>query len=354
MSRIDKYTTTEYEVLNKDRRVPEANEVPLLEVKNLSTHFFTRDGVVKAVDGVNLKVYRGQVLCLVGESGCGKSMTALSIMQLVDKPGQIVGGQILLDGEDLTKKSRREMTKIRGKRISMIFQEPRSSLNPVIRVGRQLMEVLAIHRSKMSKEERQDQAIKSLQDVGISDPERRAQNYPHEMSGGMAQRVMIAMGLSCEPELLVADEPTTALDVTIQAQVLDLIRHLQKESQVGVIFITHDMGVVAEMADVVAVMYAGTVVEEASTESLFETPLHPYTQGLIASIPIMGELKDRLEVIPGTVPNLINMPPSCRFASRCKARVEHQLEKCWHEEPNLIEVSEGHRVRCWLYEEKSL
>lgn len=328
-------------------------EQPLLEVNGLKTYFFTRRGVVKAVDGVNLKVRRGQVLCIVGESGCGKSMTALSIMGLVDKPGKIVEGEVLLDGEDLIKKSSREMTKLRGSQVSMIFQEPRSSLNPVFKVGKQLLEVLSIHREEIPKSDRAKQVVELLKDVGIPDPKKRAQNFPHEMSGGMAQRVMIAMGIACAPELLIADEPTTALDVTIQAQVLDLMRKLRDELDIGIIFITHDMGVVAEMADIVAVMYAGTVVEEATTDSLFEEPLHPYTQGLIASIPIMGEFKERLNVIPGTVPNLVDMPPGCRFASRCQARIDNNLEKCFDEEPELLEARPNHRVRCWLYEEQA-
>jgi oligopeptide/dipeptide ABC transporter ATP-binding protein len=331
--------------------VQKSTEQPLLEVKGLKTYFFTRGGTVKAVDGVNLSVKRGQVLCIVGESGCGKSMTALSIMGLVDKPGKIVEGQVLLDGEDLRNKSRREMTKLRGSQISMIFQEPRSSLNPVFRVGKQLLEVLTIHREEIPKSDREKQVVELLKDVGIPDPEKRAKNFPHEMSGGMAQRVMIAMGIACTPELLIADEPTTALDVTIQAQVLDLMRKLRDDLDIGIIFITHDMGVVAEMADIVAVMYAGTVVEEASTESLFEAPLHPYTQGLIASIPIMGEFKERLNVIPGNVPSLVDMPTGCRFAPRCQARIENNLEKCFEEEPELIEARPDHRVRCWLYEE---
>ncbi len=328
-------------------------EQPLLEVNGLKTYFFTRRGVVKAVDGVNLKVRRGQVLCIVGESGCGKSMTALSIMGLVDKPGKIVEGEVLLAGEDLIKKSSREMTKLRGSQVSMIFQEPRSSLNPVFKVGKQLLEVLSIHREEIPKSDRAKQVVELLKDVGIPDPKKRAQNFPHEMSGGMAQRVMIAMGIACAPELLIADEPTTALDVTIQAQVLDLMRKLRDELDIGIIFITHDMGVVAEMADIVAVMYAGTVVEEATTDSLFEEPLHPYTQGLIASIPIMGEFKERLNVIPGTVPNLVDMPPGCRFASRCQARIDNNLEKCFDEEPDLLEARPNHRVRCWLYEEQA-
>ena len=325
----------------------------LLEVKGLKTHFFTRSGVVKAVDGVNLTVKRGQVVCIVGESGCGKSMTALSILQLVDKPGRIVEGEIYLEGEELTSKNRREMSQLRGSRISMIFQEPRSSLNPVFKVGKQLLEVLSIHKHEVAKTEHEKQVVDLLREVGIPDPKKRASNYPHEMSGGMAQRVMIAMGIACAPDLLIADEPTTALDVTIQAQVLDLMRKLRDELNIGIIFITHDMGVVAEMADIVEVMYAGTVVEEAPTELLFEEPLHPYTQGLIASIPIMGEFKDRLDVIPGTVPSLIDMPPGCRFASRCRARIEHNLEKCLEEEPELLEVRSGHTVRCWLYEEET-
>lgn len=326
---------------------------PMLKVENLRTYFFTRGGTVKAVDGVNFEVKRGQVLALVGESGCGKSMTALSIIQLVDKPGKIIEGTVTFDGENLLERNRSQMTEIRGKRISMIFQEPRSSLNPVIRVGKQLDEVLKLHYEDMDKHQRRERVIQLLKDVGIPDPERRANNYPHEMSGGMAQRVMIAMGIACEPELLIADEPTTALDVTIQAQVLDLIRKLRDEMQMAVIFITHDMGVVAEMADEVAVMYAGTIVEHASVESLFAEPMHPYTQGLIASIPILGEFKDRLEVIPGTVPSLIDMPQGCRFAPRCKARIEQNLEKCLHQEPELLDVREGHQVRCWLYEENA-
>lgn len=327
-------------------------QTPLLEVKNLKTHFFTRRGVVKAVDGVNLTVHRGQVLCIVGESGCGKSMTALSIMRLIDKPGKLVDGSVLLEGEELTTKSKREMSQLRGSRVSMIFQEPKASLNPVFKVGKQLLEVLSIHRDKVPQTDREKQVVQLLADVGIPDPAKRAENYPHEMSGGMAQRVMIAMGIACAPDLLIADEPTTALDVTIQAQVLDLMRKLRDDLNIGIIFITHDMGVVAEMADMVAVMYAGNVVEEAPTEALFEKPLHPYTRGLIASIPIMGTLKERLEVIPGTVPSLVDLPQGCRFASRCKARVENNLEKCNHEEPELLEALPGHRVRCWLYEDQ--
>ena len=325
------------------------SEQPLLEVRDLRTYFFTRRGTVKAIDGVSFRVNCGEIRGVVGESGCGKSMTAMSILQLVDKPGKIVSGEIRFKGEDLVKKSRREMSKLRGKQISVIFQEPRSSLNPVFKVGNQLREVLHIHE-ELKREHEQKKAVSQLREVGIPDPERRMDNYPHEMSGGMAQRVMIAMGMACAPDLLIADEPTTALDVTIQAQVLDLIRSLRDDHNMAVLLITHDMGVVAEMTDNVTVMYAGTTVEEASTEDLFEEPLHPYTQGLIASIPVMGEVKDRLDVIPGTVPNLIDMPPGCRFAPRCRARIEHGLEKCTVEEPPMFEVKPNHFARCWLYE----
>ncbi|NDJ77296.1 MAG: ABC transporter ATP-binding protein [Chloroflexi bacterium] len=325
---------------------------PLLRVNDLKTYFFTREGTVKAVDGVSLEVQRGEIRGIVGESGCGKSMTAMSILRLVDKPGKIVSGDVYFHGENLLKKSRREMARIRGRKISVIFQEPRSSLNPVLRVGKQLTEVLRIHEGINSKQG-QARAVDLLKEVGIPDPQKRSTNYPHEMSGGMAQRVMIAMGMACAPDLLIADEPTTALDVTIQAQVLDLIRNLRDEHGMGVMLITHDMGVVAEMADIVTVMYAGTSVEEAPTEELFEEPLHPYTQGLIASIPVMGKVKDRLDVIPGRVPDLIDMPVGCRFAPRCKARIENQLTKCEVEEPDMLDARPGHRVRCWLYESEN-
>ena len=336
----------------KPDRTFSENSQPLLEITDLRTYFFTRDGTVKAVDGVSLTVERGQIHGLVGESGCGKSITAMSILRLVDKPGRIVSGEVLFKGENLLEKTRGEMTAIRGKQIAVIFQEPKSSLNPVLRVGNQLLEVLKIHEGQHRTIKKKD-AVDQLRSVGIPDPERRVENYPHEMSGGMAQRVMIAMGMSCAPDLLIADEPTTALDVTIQAQVLDLIRKLRDDHEMGVILITHDMGIVAEMADIVTVMYAGTAVEEAPTIELFESPLHPYTQGLIASIPVMGQVKERLEVIPGAVPNLIDMPPGCRFAPRCKARIEHGLTRCEVEEPHLIEARPNHLVRCWLYEGES-
>ncbi len=322
----------------------------LLEVTDLRTYFFTRQGTVKAVDGVSLTVRRGEIRGVVGESGCGKSMTAMSILRLVDKPGRIVSGEVWFKGENLLTMSNREMIHIRGKQISVIFQEPKSSLNPVLRVGNQLLEVLRVHQDA-GRSPQKSEAVNMLKEVGIPDPAQRIDNYPHEMSGGMAQRVMIAMGMACAPDLLIADEPTTALDVTIQAQVLDLIRKLRDEHGMAVMLITHNMGIVAEMADIVTVMYAGTTVEEAPTLELFGEPLHPYTQGLIASIPVMGKLKDRLDVIPGTVPNLIDMPVGCRFAPRCKARVEHQLSRCEIEEPHMIPAKPDHFVRCWLYEE---
>ncbi|MBN2304214.1 MAG: ABC transporter ATP-binding protein [Anaerolineae bacterium] len=334
---------------NKDKPPASGNE-PLLQVRDLKTYFFTREGTVKAVDGVSFTVRRGEIRGIVGESGCGKSMTAMSILRLVDKPGRIVSGEALFRGEDLLKKSRREMTAMRGQQISMIFQEPKSSLNPVLKISTQLLEVLRVHRDDRSVPVKTEAAVEMLRGVGIPDAARRVDNYPHEMSGGMAQRVMIAMSMAYAPDLLIADEPTTALDVTIQAQVLDLIRKLRDDRDMAVMLITHDMGVVAEMADIVTVMYAGTAVEEAPTIELFEEPLHPYTRGLINSIPVMGQVKDRLEVIPGRVPDLIDLPPGCRFAPRCKARIEHNLTRCEIQEPHLIEAQPGHRVRCWLYE----
>jgi oligopeptide/dipeptide ABC transporter ATP-binding protein len=322
---------------------------PLLEVKNLKTYFYTEDGIVRAVDGVSFDVYPGEVIGLVGESGCGKSVTSLSVMGLVSKPGKVVEGEILLDDVDLLKLSEKEMTQVRGNRISMIFQQPQTALNPVFKVGDQIAEVLSIHQN-FGREAGYQRAIEMLTMVGIPDAERRVEAYPHELSGGMAQRVMIAMALACLPELLIADEPTTALDVTIQAQILDLMRELRSNMGTSVILITHDLGVVAEMCERVAVMYAGEIVEQADVNTLFEQPLHPYTLGLIGSIPILGEIKDRLEVIPGSVPNLVNLPPGCRFAPRCKARIEHGLNICTETIPNLIEARDNHFVRCWLYQ----
>ena len=322
---------------------------PLLAVKDLKTYFYTEDGVVRAVDGVNFEVFPGEVLGLVGESGCGKSVTSLSIMGLVSKPGRVDGGEILLDGNNLLKLPEDEMVKIRGNRVSMIFQQPQSALNPVFKVGDQLSEVLNVHQD-MGKEAGWNRAVALLKMVGVPDPERRAHAYPHELSGGLAQRVMIAMALACVPELLIADEPTTALDVTIQAQILDLMRDLRREMGTAVILITHDLGVVAEMADRVAVMYAGEIVEQTDVNSLFDEPLHPYTQGLIGSIPILGEIKEKLDVIPGSVPNLVNLPPGCRFAPRCQARLKYSLTICTETKPELEDVRPGHMTRCWLYQ----
>jgi oligopeptide/dipeptide ABC transporter ATP-binding protein len=323
---------------------------PLLEVKNLKTYFYTEDGVVKAVDGVDFVVYPGEVLGLVGESGCGKSVTSLSVMRLISRPGKIVEGDIIFDGQNLLQLTETEMTHVRGNRISMIFQQPQTALNPVFKVGDQIAEVLNIHQD-LGKEDGRKRAVELLKMVGIPEPERRAESFPHELSGGMAQRVMIAMALACVPELLIADEPTTALDVTIQAQILNLMRDLRNKVGASVILITHDLGVVAEMAERVAVMYAGRIVEQADVKTLFAAPLHPYTQGLMGSIPVLGRIKDRLDVIPGTVPNLINLPKGCRFAPRCRARMDYQLHICTESEPDLKSVSGEHIVRCWLYQD---
>jgi oligopeptide/dipeptide ABC transporter ATP-binding protein len=327
------------------------NIQPLLDVKNLKTYFYTEDGVVKAVDGVDFVVYPGEVLGLVGESGCGKSVSLLSVLRLISQPGRIIEGEINFDGQDLMKLTEREMTHVRGNRISMIFQQPQTALNPVFKVGDQIAEVLSIHQD-CDKETGSARAIELLTMVGIPEPEKRANAFPHELSGGMAQRVMIAMALACVPELLIADEPTTALDVTIQAQILDLMRDLRNKVGASVVLITHDLGVVAEMAERVAVMYAGRIVEQADVKPLFANPLHPYTQGLMGSIPILGKIKEHLEVIPGTVPNLVNLPQGCRFAPRCKARIEHQLHVCTEFEPDLIPINADHLVRCWLYQDR--
>jgi oligopeptide/dipeptide ABC transporter ATP-binding protein len=329
--------------------VADQHSQPLLDVRNLKTYFYTQDGVVKAVDGVDFCVYTGEVLGLVGESGCGKSVTSLSILRLVGAPGRIAGGEIFFENRDLLKLPESEMVHMRGNRISMIFQQPQSSLNPVFTTGDQVAEVLQIHEN-MKKEGAWNRAVELFKLVGIPDAEKKAHAFPHEMSGGQAQRVMIAMALALNPKLLIADEPTTALDVTIQAQILDLMRGLREKMGTSVILITHDLGVIAEMANRVAVMYAGQIVEQAGVDSLFEKSLHPYTQGLIASIPILGKVQNRLDVIPGSVPNLVNLPPGCRFAPRCRARTQHNLKICTQQEPDLIEMDPGHSVRCWLYQ----
>ena len=321
----------------------------LLEIRNLKTYFYTEEGVVKAVDGVDLTVKRGEVLGLVGESGCGKSVTALSILQLVDIPGKIIGGEILFEAQPLFGLSSEQLSMLRGSRISMIFQQPHSSLNPVFTIGAQVAEVLRVHMA-FDKDQAWARAVELLKQVGIADAESKARAYPHEISGGQAQRVMIAMALACVPELLIADEPTTALDVTIQDQILDLMREMRRKLDTAIILITHDLGVVAEMASRVAVMYAGRIVEQADVKTLFGKPLHPYTQGLIGSIPVLGKVQERLEVIPGAVPNLIALPPGCTFAPRCRARVEYHLGICAEKEPELIAVHNEHTVRCWLYQ----
>jgi len=328
---------------------PPEPHVTLLVVEDLRTHFFTDDGVVKAVDGVSYQVRMGEVFGLVGESGCGKSVSALSLLRLIDPPGRIVDGQVTFRGQELGVLSEKQMTELRGSQISMIFQQPQSSLNPVFSVGEQIAEVLRLHMG-MNRQQAWQRASALLTSVGIPDAESRLRAYPHELSGGQAQRVMIAMALACSPALLIADEPTTALDVTIQAQILDLMRALREKLGTAIILITHDLGVVAEMADRVAVMYAGKIVEEAEVETLFARPLHPYTQGLIASIPVLGTVPDRLEVIPGSVPNLINLPAGCRFAPRCRARLAHDLSICDDLEPDLVAHEDKHAARCWLYQ----
>ncbi|MBP1715667.1 MAG: peptide transporter ATP-binding protein [Deltaproteobacteria bacterium] len=319
----------------------------LLKIRNLQTYFYTDDGVAKAVDGVDLELVEGGTLGVVGESGCGKSVTALSIMRLIpDPPGKIIQGKILFNRKDLLALSEAEMRKIRGRSISMIFQEPMTSLNPVFQIGDQISEVLTLHEG-LSKKEAWNRSIEMLKMVGIPAAERRVTEYPHQLSGGMRQRAMIAMALACSPKLMIADEPTTALDVTIQAQILELINRLQREKGMSVILITHNLGVIAETAQMVAVMYAGRVVEYTDVRTLFATPQHPYTQGLLKSIPRLDQdhaKKAKLEAIPGLVPSLLDLPPGCKFSNRCK----YVFEKC-NQEPPLEEVSSGHFVRCWLH-----
>ncbi len=320
----------------------------ILEVKGLRTSFHTDRGEVKAVDEVSFDLYRGKTLGIVGESGCGKSVTSLSLMRLIpNPPGKIVGGKILFHGKDLLELPMEQMRKIRGNRISMIFQEPMTSLNPVFTIGNQLVEAIRLHQD-LSKSEAVNKAIESLKLVGIPAPDKRIKDYPHQLSGGMRQRVMIAMALSCNPEILIADEPTTALDVTIQAQILDLLRDLQQKVGMAILLITHDLGVVAEMAHEVVVMYAGKVVERALVHDLFASPKHPYTQGLLNSIPVLNKdptgkvKKTRLEPIPGIVPNLLDLPAGCRFQERCK----FVKPECKGTEPELTSLSATRQVRC--------
>ncbi|MBO9541665.1 ABC transporter ATP-binding protein [bacterium] len=318
----------------------------LLKVSGLQTHFTTEEGIVKAVDGVDFEVQPGQILGIVGESGCGKSITSLSIMRLVAGPqGKIVGGQILFKGQNLLSLSEAEMREIRGNRISLISQDPMTSLNPVLTVGEQIMEAIMLHQ-KVDRATARKRAVEMLEAVGIPGAANRVDDYPHQFSGGMRQRVIIAMALSCEPELLIADEPTTALDVTIQAQILDLMRDIRTKRGAAVVLITHDLGVVAEMCDYVAVMYAGKVVEYADVNTLFKSPKHPYTQGLLNSTPRLGSKQDRLEPIEGQPPALSRLPQGCSFGPRCK----HYVAKC-REIPLLETVEAGHQVRCWLTKE---
>ena len=321
----------------------------LIEVKNLKTFFKTEAGIVKAVNDVSFKVKKGETVCVVGESGCGKSITAMSIMGLVSKDtGFNDGGQILFENKDLVKATDAEMRSIRGKDIAMIFQEPMSSLNPTFTIGFQVMEPLILHEG-LDKKTARKRAIGLLEEVGIPRANEIVDCYPHELSGGMRQRVMIAMGLACKPKLLIADEPTTALDVTIQAQILDLMRKIKKDLNTSILLITHDLGVVAEMADYVVVMYAGKVVEEGGVMEIFKNPSHPYTKGLLKSKPIITERKEELYSIPGQVPNPVGIPDSCYFSERC----EYCKPECKNTIPHLRLIEDNHKVACWLYEENA-
>jgi oligopeptide/dipeptide ABC transporter ATP-binding protein len=319
---------------------------PLLRVEGLRTYFYARAGVTRAVDGVDLTLEQGRTLCVVGESGCGKTVTALSIMQLIDSPGRIEpGSKIIFDGRDLASADEDELRAVRGNEISMIFQEPMTSLNPVYAVGDQIAEAVRLHQG-VNQRAALDRAVEMLTLVGIPSPERRVKDYPHQMSGGMRQRVMIAMALSCNPKLLIADEPTTALDVTIQAQILELMKELRDRLGMAIMLITHDLGVVAEMADEVAVMYAGRVVERGSVNSIFQSPQHPYTEALLQSIPVLGMTQaEPLRVIRGMVPSPMNWPAGCRFASRC----DYAFDRCRQEAPPLFRAGPQESA-CWLCE----
>ena len=318
---------------------------PLLRVEGLRTSFYTRAGVIRAVDGVDLEVEQGRTLGLVGESGCGKTVTSLSIMRLIDSPGRIEpGSRILFEGHDLAAADEDELREVRGNEVSMIFQEPMTSLNPVYTVGDQIAEAVRLHQG-LGQRAALDRAVEMLKLVGIPSPDRRIKDYPHQMSGGMRQRVMIAMALSCDPKLLIADEPTTALDVTIQAQILELMKELRDRLGMAIMLITHDLGVVAEMADEVAVMYAGRVVEKGPSTAIFNSPQHPYTEALLQSIPMLGMTQaEPLRVIRGMVPNPMSWPAGCRFASRC----DYAHERCWEEEPPLFEAGAPQHAACWL------
>jgi peptide/nickel transport system ATP-binding protein/oligopeptide transport system ATP-binding protein len=322
---------------------------PLLSLRNLKTYFYTDEGVVKAVDGLSYDLYRGQTLGIVGESGCGKSVHALSIMRLIPQPpGKIVSGEIWFEGQDLLKLTEEEMRRIRGNRIAMIFQEPMTSLNPVLTIGEQIAEAVMLHQG-LGRKEAWDRAVEMLEKVKIPMARERVKDYPHQFSGGMRQRVMIAMALSCNPSILIADEPTTALDVTIQAQILDLMRELQQEFNAAIILITHNLGVIAEMADEVVVMYAGKPVEHTDVRTIFKDPKHPYTWGLLHSIPRLYGRKERLVPIEGQPPSLIDLPPGCPFTPRCP----FAMEICPREDPPDVQVNEGHMARCWLYTDQA-
>ncbi|PGB44644.1 ABC transporter ATP-binding protein [Bacillus toyonensis] len=320
----------------------------VVELKDLQTHFQTEEGTVKAVNHVSFAVREGETVCVVGESGCGKSVTALSIMGLIAESGSVVGGDILYEGKSLLGMKEKELRSLRGNDIAMIFQEPMTSLNPVFTVGEQIVEVLREHEL-LSKNEAYKKAIELIRKVGIARADEIVHSYPHELSGGMLQRIMIAVALSCNPKLLIADEPTTALDVTIQAQILDLLRQIKEEFKTSILLITHDLGVVAEMADYVVVMYGGKVIEEAPVLEIFQNPKHPYTKGLLKSKPVMGKRIDKLYSIPGQVPNLVGLGEFCYFSGRC----EHCMEICKEEAPNLNVHDENHKVACWLYEERA-
>ena len=314
----------------------------LLDIQGLTTHFFTRSGVIKAVDHLSLRLQKGRVLGLVGESGCGKTVTALSILNLVPYPGKIVSGKIFFEGKDLLALSADEMRAIRGARISMVFQEPMTALNPVFTVGNQIAEVLTAHQ-EVTKQQAMDAAVELLRSVGIPSPEKRVDEYPHQLSGGMRQRIMIAIAIACRPSLILADEPTTALDVTIQAHILELLGRIQEEMGMAMVLVTHDLGLIAERSHEVAVMYAGRIVEQAETRELFANPQHPYTRGLMDSIPRPGdEGKTRLRTIPGTVPRLYDLPKGCTFSPRCDIKTAQCAT-----EPDLVEIRPGHLVRCW-------